>query len=557
MPNRDLIKELSFFARFVEKLERVKTNAKVYRFSLREIVRYFGATDGCIALHDRVSDRARITLRANQKVEWDLNLLADFIRNTKPQVPSNVILAPLRVKRRVVGLIGLKREEPFVKGDGRFLCRLADRVSAELTQREEVRLLTVRARISKEIMRGLRPKDVFYQLLDGLEDLLGYDHSAAIMILDTEKNAFVVQAEKITWGKRKSKVIGLELSTEPAVNGFLVRSDSPLTFSRKDGGRWGTGGSPHYTDVSRILDYNKDSSLPPENSIICSPLRAKGRLVGLLKISSRLRDAFGPDDVEVVQEFLPQAEAAIRASQLSATLHERTIESEKKLGILEIATGVSHDINNALGAVLPLAQSIISDLEESREGPDELLEDMRYIEDNVKLCVRIFGSMLNYAKSMKSEQRVPVDVNKSIRGAVKLLERGLSTSGISVETEIEDGLPAIKANPNRLQQAFFNIISNAREAMPDGGMLRVKAHREGNLLRILFRDSGVGIKREELRRVMQPFFTTKKDGTGLGLSICRSIVWESNGRMRIESHPGKGTTVFIDFPTGAGEREKG
>jgi len=164
---------------------------------------------------------------------------------------------------------------------------------------------------------------------------------------------------------------------------------------------------------------------------------------------------------------------------------------------------------------------------------------------------------LNYAKSMKSEQRVPVDVNKSIRGAVKLLERGLSTSGISVETEIEDGLPAIKANPNRLQQAFFNIISNAREAMPDGGMLRVKAHKEGNLVRISFQDSGVGIKREELRRVMQPFFTTKKDGTGLGLSICRSIVWESNGRMRIESHPGKGTTVFIDFPTGAGEREKG
>ena len=548
MPNRDLIKELSFFARFVEKLERVKTNPKIFRFALREFVRFFEASDGCIALHDRVSDRARVELHANQEGKWDLNLLADFINNRRPSVPRNVILAPLKVKKKVVGLIGLKREEPFLKGDGRFLCRLAARVSAELTEREEKRLLTVRARISKEILRGLRPKDVFYELLDGLEELLRYDHSAAIMILDGDKDAFVVQAEKITWQKRKSDVIGLELPTQPAVNGFLLNRRAPLTFTRSVEGEWRAWGSPYYVSVLRIMDYNKNSSVPAENSIICAPLRAKGQLLGLLKISSRVPKAFGPDDVQVVREFLPQAEAAIRASQVSETLQERTIESEKKLGIIEIARGVSHDINNALGTVLPLVQSMTSDWKEACANPEEFLKDMRYIEENVKLCVRIFGSILGYAKTAESGQRVQVAVKKCLREAVKLLERGLNTRGISVQMEIEDGLPTIEANPNRLQQVFFNIITNSRDAMPHGGVLRIKAYKHKNIVRISLHDTGVGIEKKDLKRVMAPFFTTKKDGTGLGLSICRSILWESNGRMRVESEPGKGTTVFVDFP---------
>ena len=548
MPNRDLIKELSFFARFVEKLERVKTNPKIFRFALREFVRFFEASDGCIALHDRGSDRARVELHANQEGKWDLNLLADFINNRRPSVPRNVILAPLKVKKKVVGLIGLKREEPFLKGDGRFLCRLAARVSAELTEREEKRLLTVRARISKEILRGLRPKDVFYELLDGLEELLRYDHSAAIMILDGDKDAFVVQAEKITWQKRKSDVIGLELPTQPAVNGFLLNRRAPLTFTRSVEGEWRAWGSPYYVSVLRIMDYNKNSSVPAENSIICAPLRAKGQLLGLLKISSRVPKAFGPDDVQVVREFLPQAEAAIRASQVSETLQERTIESEKKLGIIEIARGVSHDINNALGTVLPLVQSMTSDWKEACANPEEFLKDMRYIEENVKLCVRIFGSILGYAKTAESGQRVQVAVKKCLREAVKLLERGLNTRGISVQMEIEDGLPTIEANPNRLQQVFFNIITNSRDAMPHGGVLRIKAYKHKNIVRISLHDTGVGIEKKDLKRVMAPFFTTKKDGTGLGLSICRSILWESNGRMRVESEPGKGTTVFVDFP---------
>jgi signal transduction histidine kinase len=195
-----------------------------------------------------------------------------------------------------------------------------------------------------------------------------------------------------------------------------------------------------------------------------------------------------------------------------------------------------------------MVQSIISDWQASCTSPEELLEDMRHIEENVKLCVRIFGSMLGYAKTAESGERLAVDVKKSIRGAVKLLERGLNTSGISLDMEIQERLPSIIANPNRLQQVFFNIIGNARDAMPQGGSLKIKAYKDKNVLRISFQDTGVGIKKEHLRRVMEPFFTTKKEGTGLGLSISRSILWESNGRMRIESEPGKGTTVFIDFP---------
>jgi two-component system NtrC family sensor kinase len=549
MANTQMLNRLSFFARFVERLERVTAEAKLYRFALRETARFFGASEACVALRDRVADSARIEAETKQKKTWDLNLFVDFIKNRRPAIPADLILAPLRVRTRIVGLIAIRREEQFAKGDGKFLCRLADRVSSELTAREELRLLTVRARISKDILRGLRPKDVLYKLLDGLEELLRYDQSAAILFLDGEKNAFKLRAEKITWRKAKSDQIGLELPSTAKMNRLLLKSNEPFIFTRSADGEWLVRGLPDYLDVVRILDYNRDRPVPLENSILCAALRSQGELLGLLKISSRVPEAFDEEDVRVVREFLPQANAAIRASQFSQTLHRRTIQSEKRLGILEIARGVAHDVNNALGAILPLAQAIISDTRDACSDPDEFLKDMLYIEENVKLCARIFGSMLGYAKTEEAGQFLAVDIKKSISAGVRLLERGLRTKGISVEMDIEEGLPTVEANPNRLQQVFFNLITNARDAMPDGGSLNIKAWRDSKAIHLSFQDTGVGIKKENIKRVMEPFFTTKKDGTGLGLSICRSILWESNGKIRVESEPGKGTTVFVVFPT--------
>ena len=546
-----MLNRLSFFARFVEKLERVTTASKLHRFALREITRFFEAKRGCIALHDRLMDTAVVEAQIGGEGEWDTGLFLDFIRNRRPPTPPERIMAPLWVKNKVVGLIAVEGERRFTKGDGRFLCRLADRVSKELTAREELRLLTVRAKVSKDILRGLRPKDVLYKLLDGLEELLRYDHSAAILILEEERNAFLVQAEKITWRKAKSERIGIELPTDASMIHLLVSSQQPLLFHRSSDGSWVSNAGPESVAVIDSLDYNRTSSVPPENSILCAPLRARGQLLGLLKIASSVRQAFLPDDLRVVEEFLPQANAAIRLSRMSATLHERTIESEKRSGIIEIARGVSHDVNNALGAILPLVQSIISDIHDACADPAEFLKDMLYIEENVKLCARIFRSMLEYAKGEESGQLLAVDIGRSLRGAVRLLERGLTTQGITVETEIEDGLPAIEANPNRLQQVFFNLISNARDAMPDGGRLRIRAWRDPTTIHVSVGDTGTGISKEDLKRVMEPFFTRKKEGTGLGLSICRSILWESNGKLRIESEPGKGTAVFVDFPLSA------
>lgn len=548
MNSTQMLNRLSSFARFVERLERITATEKLYRFALREIARLYAAEHGCIVLHDRLADTAVIETEIKDKAEWDTDLFLSFIRNRRPRTPPELIMAPLWVKNKVVGLIAVKGERRFTKGDGRFLCRLADRLSKELTAREELRLLTVRAKVSKDILRGLRPKDVLYKLLDGLEELLRYDHSAAILILEEEKNAFLVQAEKITWRKAKSERIGIQLPTDANMIRLLLSSRQPLVFHRSNEGNWVSNAGPDSVGVIELLDYNRTSSVPPENSVLCAPLRAQGQLLGLLKIASRVRQAFLPDDLRVVEEFLPQANAAIRLSRLSATLHERTIESEKRSGIIEIARGVSHDINNALGAILPLVQSIISDVNDACADPGEFLKDMRYIEENVKLCARIFRSMLEYAKAEESGQLLAVDIGRSIHGAVRLLERGLTTRGITVSVEVEEDLPAIEANPNRLQQVFFNLISNARDAMPGGGTLRIRAWRDPTMVHVSVQDTGTGIPKEDLRRVMEPFFTTKKEGTGLGLSICRSILWESNGRLRIESEPGKGTIVFVDFP---------
>jgi signal transduction histidine kinase len=164
--------------------------------------------------------------------------------------------------------------------------------------------------------------------------------------------------------------------------------------------------------------------------------------------------------------------------------------------------------------------------------------------------------LLNFSRTSTTEFR-DTDLNQVIRDTLSLLEHQFKTAQIIVDLDLADVLPPIHGNPGKLQQVFLNLLLNAKEAMPSGGRLRVATLADERLSHVaaLVADSGSGIAPEHLKRIYDPFFTTKtmprpgdRRGTGLGLSVSYGIIQEHAGKIHVESAVGAGTTFHLEFP---------
>jgi two-component system NtrC family sensor kinase len=143
-----------------------------------------------------------------------------------------------------------------------------------------------------------------------------------------------------------------------------------------------------------------------------------------------------------------------------------------------------------------------------------------------------------------------VDVNAAIGEALFLINNQVRMQNIQLESSL-GGVPPIEADFGQIRQALVNILINACDAMLQGGTLRVRSQAAGGRVEIVIEDTGIGISPENMKKVMDPFFTTKEKGTGLGLSVVYGIVERHGGTLRLDSAPGRGTTVTISLPEAA------
>jgi two-component system NtrC family sensor kinase len=223
------------------------------------------------------------------------------------------------------------------------------------------------------------------------------------------------------------------------------------------------------------------------------------------------------------------------------------LEAEKKHAVANLVRGVSHDVNNALGAVLPLVQQIQSDIQTDQLQPEVLSEDLQQIEQSLQTCCRIFGGMLSLAKGA-SQGSAQANVRRALDGTLAIVKDGLERQGIRLDVRMMDFVPNISVGQGDLEQLLLNLVVNARDAMSQGGTLSIETERVSERLQLVICDTGCGIPPEHMSRIQEPFFTTKQSGNGLGLSICRSIVWNARGEMRIESQLGVGTQIRVLLP---------
>jgi len=240
--------------------------------------------------------------------------------------------------------------------------------------------------------------------------------------------------------------------------------------------------------------------------------------------------------------LLSQSERSVQNLQ---RLQTQIVQSEKLVSLGQLAAGAAHEINNPLTAILGFSDLLADDT----SLPEKARGTASKIRDQARRTKTLVGNLLSFARQVPTE-RTLLDINTVVTNAVQLRTLDLRTGTVRIELQLESVLPGVRGDGNQLMQVFFNLISNAVDAMEaaEGGVLSIKTMRDRAYVIVLFLDTGPGIK--EPHRVFDPFYTTKPvgKGTGLGLSICFGIVQEHNGRIHCYNRQEGGAAFRIELP---------
>lgn len=233
-------------------------------------------------------------------------------------------------------------------------------------------------------------------------------------------------------------------------------------------------------------------------------------------------------------------------------LETQMIQSQKLAELGTLAAGMAHELNSPLQVITGISERLVRSLGEGNCEPEYFKRNLQMINRNGWRCAEIVRSLLMFARSAPISFQA-ADLNALVRDALLLIEHQLERwNRIEVITELAENLPPLQCDANRISQVLINLLTNARDAMPNGGTLTIRTmhrpHRREVVLQV--QDTGQGIPEEIRSQIFTPFFTTKPlgEGTGLGLSIVLGIVHQHGGRIEVDSTPNQGTLFTLTFP---------
>jgi two-component system sensor histidine kinase HydH len=336
---------------------------------------------------------------------------------------------------------------------------------------------------------------------------------------------------------------------------------------------------------SVVLAVRSDEAAKPD--------LAQDALVGFIAIAdSRVRDAFTPEEIVLLETVAAQIGVAIANSRIYTQMKER----DRLAALGAMAAGLAHEVKNPLGAIKgaaqlleetgPIGQGGMGTIPSDGTPPNEWVG---IILEEVNRLDRVVGSFLAYARPHAGNP-IPLDVNAAVRRTVQILSSQLPVD-VDLHLELSAEAHRAKIDPEQLRQVLINLIQNAIQAMNGRGRVTVSTNlrrarswatsssswtagtsdarirssdaiasvgerapssTDGELVEIAVRDQGPGISQKVLKNLFVPFFTTKDQGTGLGLAISQSIVQNAGGSIHVQSQPGAGTTFTIVLPVAVG-----
>jgi len=223
-------------------------------------------------------------------------------------------------------------------------------------------------------------------------------------------------------------------------------------------------------------------------------------------------------------------------------MEARIIEAQKLSAAGQIAAMAAHDIKNPLSTIVS-GMYLLKKFLSSDERTNKIVSQIDNACHKISLYV---DDLLNFSRPLCINKR-KIEINPIIE---EFLEEDLffkQLKGIEIKKELEENLPPVYGDPERLKEALFNLVRNSCDSMPDGGVVRIKTYQMANSVGIDIADTGIGIAEEDIDKIFSPFFTTKGKGIGLGLAIVQRIVSSHQGEIKVKSKPDKGATFTILF----------
>jgi len=254
-----------------------------------------------------------------------------------------------------------------------------------------------------------------------------------------------------------------------------------------------------------------------------------------------------PDGV-LAMAFVTDITERKRAEAQLQRQREILYQNEKLAALGTLSAGIAHEMNNPLGIMTTRIEVMLLDAEQ-QQLPPQVLEDLQVLHRASQRVARIAASLRSFARQSGGEPS-PLDLNAIVDEALLLMKKPLGADNVRVQASLDRALPPLLGDPNALHQVLMNLLTNAREAMPEGGEIRIEtapADRP-DWIRLRVADTGPGIPAEEISKIFDPFYTTKRTGTGLGLSVTYGIIQEHGGTIDVKSRLGAGTTFTLDFP---------
>jgi len=237
-------------------------------------------------------------------------------------------------------------------------------------------------------------------------------------------------------------------------------------------------------------------------------------------------------------------------SQIAQFIEHRQVEEQLKVShkmssIGRLTGSVFHEILNPVNIISAHTQLLLMEAEEG-SGTES---DLKSIREEIERIVSITERLQEFSRNNKGEAE-EVDINSLLENILSLIEPELNVKSIKHIIEIDSSQPVVMAHSDELRQVFLGSITNAIDAMPDGGTLTIKTLLDGDSAKISFEDTGCGIAEKNIDKVFEPFYSTKKEikGVGLGLSTSYAIIEDCGGRISVESEEGKGTTFTFYLP---------
>ncbi len=434
-------------------------------------------------------------------------LLVNDVRNDSRYIVydesiNSEMCVPLKVGQKVIGVIDAQRR------------------ALNAFSEDHIRLLTIIGGQLATLIENLRLYEEIKQSEEKYRTVIEGAHDGICVIGKDNRFKYVNRREAELQGLPQEKLVGMDFRD------FLDETSKQIM-------------------ADRFIQRGKEEKLSPRFEL--NILRRDGE-VRNVEINARvIKDLNGEINYVVFTKDITEKKK----------MEEQLLQAEKLRALAEMASGVAHDFNNALAAILGNTQLLLFSTQD-----EELKETLKIIEKVAKDSAKTVRRLQDFTREKVHQELFRVDVNSIVRDSVEITKpkwkdevqrRG---SHIEIVSRLEE-VPPVSGSTSELREVMTNMIFNAIDAMPEGGKIEIRTFQKGRGVFIQISDSGIGIAEDVRKKIFEPFFTTKPfTNTGLGLSMSYGIIKRIGGEIEVQSKVGHGTTFTITLPIGRDSKEE-